>query len=343
MPRPYLKAAYLIGVCFLLIHTLHIAAYAHQLETLPADSLPQAMVTSSASVFVPQFRTGFEPDELAVSPPEAITWMVFENTSDQPDATPWAMSVYYESPGTQADRYAKIITDPLDATNHVLYYWLKNAVIDAGYNAHTKGRIQSGFPQHLDNAVEIYSRQRMMLHNDLGLLLDYPANADPWWIGIVIGEYWMGAAWENSPNPSAIGLSVVPYNGAMRLFLHHRTMPDLTTLWQEMNLEYAMPIGEWFTIEIGYRMGDATTGRVVVIVTPESTGESTVVLDVTNWTYDPQADLPGGAGPVAATHWNPQKVYSSDNVIHYVRDRGGVVQLYFDDFEFSGSWPLNWP
>ena len=35
------------------------------------------------------------------------------------------------------------------------------------------------------------------------------------------------------------------------------------------------------------------------------------------------------------TNWQPQKVYGSDNMLHWIRDQGGVAQLYFDDFEIT--------
>jgi hypothetical protein len=294
-------------------------------------------------VWTPQFVTGYEPDEVTVTGTGTIDWMVFDNTSTHADAAPWAMSVFYETPGTTADRWARLIDDPTEPGNTVLAYWLSNAVIDAGFQNHTKGRIQTGFPGDLVDAVEIYSRQRIYLTEDWNLLLAYPPDADQWWIGVAFYDYWMGAAWEGHPNPSLIGLSFVPYHGAMRLAAHHRTMPDLGTVWLESNLNYEVPVGAWFTMEIGYKMGDADTGRFVVVITPEDTGVASVVLDITDWTYDPAADLPGGTGPVAATKWNPQKLYSSDNVIHFIRDAGGVAQAYFDDFEFSGQWPPNWP
>jgi hypothetical protein len=72
--------------------------------------------------------------------------MTFANTSNHPDAVPWAMSVFYETPGDVDDRYARIIDDPTATDNKVLHLWLKNAVIDAGFAGHTKGRVQTGFP-----------------------------------------------------------------------------------------------------------------------------------------------------------------------------------------------------
>ena len=306
-------------------------------------SRPKALIPE----YVPQFATGYEPGENTANPPNEITWMTFENISSHQDALPWTMSVYYENPGNETDRYAKIIPDPTlgknDPENHVLHYWLQNAVIESGYQSHTKGRIQTGFPGQLNDAFEVYSRQRVFLHEDLNLLLDYPPAADQWWLSITIQELWMGAAWEGHPNPSRISLMIAPFNGAVRMGLDHQTMPDLDHVWSQGNLNYELPIGEWLTIETGYKSGNADTGRMVVVITPQSTGISTIVFDVNDWTYSPLADEPDGTGPVSLTHWNPQKIYTSDNMIHYIRDAGGAVQAYFDDFAFSGDWPPNWP
>ena len=256
------------------------------------------------------------------------------------------MSVYYENAGDVNDRYARVIDDPTsepnDPPNKVLKYWLKNATIDAGYLQHTKGRIQSGFPGQLADASEVYWSQRIFINQDINLLHTYPPESDPWWLAVVFQDLWMGAAWEGHPNPSLIGMSLIPYNRQFYLQVHHRAMPELDTIWIRHNLTNPIPINEWFTMEIGYKMGDAENGRLVVTITPESTNQRIVLFDFTDITYDPQADLPGGTGPVPLTHWNPQKLYSSDNVIHYIRDSGGVLQAYFDDFSFSDHWPMDW-
>jgi hypothetical protein len=342
--RVFRKLSLFLAIIIVAIMGCQGTAPTSQQDSTTDNRLKSDTNPSLALTFEPKFRTGYETEEMTAMPIDAVTWMTFENTSNHSDAIPWAMSIYYETPGDVNDRYARIIDDPTGVVdNKVFHFWLKNAVIDAGYAGHTKGRIQSGFPGHLVDATEVYSRQRMYFHEDMNLLHDYPQNGDPWWLGVVFQDLWMGAAWEGHPNPSLIALNMGAYNGAIILVMHHRTMPDHRTVWIEQNLEYALPIGEWFSIEIGYKMGNADMGRMVVIITPESTGESTIVFDVTNWTYDPAADLVGGTGPVAMTHWNPQKIYSSDNVVHFIRDQGGVAQVYFDDYEFSNEWPPNWP
>ncbi len=303
----------------------------------------QVQNASSNIGFESLFKTGYEPNETTATPADAHTWLAFDNTSTVPPSSPFALSIFYETPGDATDRYARIIDDPTSVGNKVLHYWLKNAVIDAGFESHFKGRIQTGFPAPLVDATVIYASQRLFIHNDMNLLLNYPVNGDPWWLGITIQELWFGAKWLGHPNPARISLSMYPDGNAMRLALTCDTTVDFTQFWQAINPTYALPVGEWITVEIGYKMGNAATGRMVVVITEELTGQRVVVFDVTNWTYNPSADDVGGTGPVPLTHWNPQKMYSSDNVLNFIRDSGGVAQMYWDDFEFSPAWPPNFP
>jgi len=297
--------------------------------------------------FVAPFSTGFELNEFHPNNLNEITWMTFDNTTPLPSPIPWGMGISYQFPGDINDRHARLAPDPSPSkdnpNNTVLHYWLHNATIDTGYLGHTKGRIQSGFPGHLDNAVELYSKQRMFIHEDFNLLHDYPATADQWWKGIPFHDFWTGADWEGHPNPSNIGFLIIPLNNNFYLHAINRAMPELDTIWEYNNFADPIPVGEWFSIEIAYKMGDQNNGRIVVAITPESTNTRTILLNITNITYDPDADLPGATGPVPITHWNPQKLYASDNTIHYIRDQGGTAQFFFDDFEFSGTWPANFP
>lgn len=289
------------------------------------------------------FMTGYEPNEASANPPGEVTWMVFDNISRLKQSPAWPMSVFYETPGNVLDRRAEIVNDPAGGNNQVLHYWLKNAVIPAGYQSHTKGRIQTGFFGPLVDARELYSKQRMYIHPDMSLLTTYPLGADPWWIGILLTEYWSNAAWLGDPNPSRISMTMSPFNGNLHLSMISHSAVDSRVFWEEANLSYALPVGEWLTVEMGYKMGNASEGRMVVIITKESTGERTTVFDVTGWTYDPLADAPGGPGPLPITHWNAQKLYTSDNVIDWIRNQGGVAQMYWDDFGLSGAWPVGWP
>jgi len=332
-----------IRTLLLVASTFGAAANVDAKPVEPPVATTPGSLAASALGYESLFKTGFEPGEATATPADAHTWMVFDNTSTVPPSDPFALSVFYQTPGDVTDRYARIIDDPTSAGNKVLHYWLQNAVIVSGFENHLKGRIQTGFPAPLENATEIYASQRLFIHSDMNHILNYPATADPWWIGIIIQEFWFGASWLGHPNPARISLTMYPSGDGMRLALTCDTTVDFTLFWQAVNPEYALPVGEWITLEIGYKMGNASSGRMIVVVTEELTGKREVVFDVTNWTYNPAADEVGGTGPVPLTHWNPQKLYSSDNVLNFIRDSGGVAQMYWDDFKFSPAWPPGFP
>lgn len=351
MPKLHLKS--ILPVATLITYTALSLGSAKQQDAPPPNPTKDTRNHQSPAKqpkplpFIPQFATGYEPNEFHPNNPNEISWMTFDNTSPLPNTIPWFMSIAYGSPGDINDRRAQLSPDPAPTKNNpnntVLHLWLQNATIETGFNNHTKGRIQTGFSGQLVDATEIYSKQRMFIHEDLNLIHSYPASADQWWRGIPFYDFWAGADWEGHPNPSNIGLLLIPSQNNFYLQAINRAMPELDIIWDYTNITTPIPVGQWFSIEVAYKMGDANNGRIVVAITPESTNIRTVLLNITNITYDPDADLPGATGPVSVTHWNPQKLYASDNTIHYIRDNGGTAQFYFDDFEFSGQWPNNFP
>jgi len=296
--------------------------------------------------YTPVFKTSYEPSGTFGRPEEAHDWIRLRNLAKGPGAleVPTGHSIFYEG-GTVSDRYARVVDDPTTPGNSVLHYWLRNAAIPSGYLDHTKGRIQSGVQLGAGASVtELYSKQRVYLHPDLGLLLDYPRSGDRWWLGISIHDLWIGASWLGHPNHAILSLWLAPdfAAGAYRLTVVCSTVTTFETFWERTAAEQALPLGEWLTVEVGYRMGNAETGRFVVKLQADG-ASAPIVLDVTDWTYSPHADEPGGTGPVPVTHWNPQKLYASDNVLHFIRDSGGVAQILWDDFEYAYDWPPDWP
>jgi hypothetical protein len=319
-------------------------------ERQATDSAPSGDTVAGDGVepapYAPVFKTSYEPSEAFGRPADAHEWIRLENLAEGPGALerPAGHSLFYEA-GTVSDRYARVVDDPTAPGNSVLHYWLRNAVIPTNYLDHTKGRIQSGVQLEPQAPVtELYSKQRIYLHPDLGLLLEYPPSGDRWWLGISIHDLWIGASWLGHPNHAILSLWLAPdfAAGVYRLTVVCSTVTTFETFWQRTAAAYAVPLGEWLTVEVGYRMGNAETGRFVVKLQVDGASEPTLI-DVTDWTYSPHADEPGGTGPVPVTHWNPQKLYASDNVLHFIRDRGGVAQILWDDFEYAWRWPPAWP
>jgi hypothetical protein len=108
---------------------------------------------------------------------------------------------------------------------------------------------------------------------------------------------------------------------------------EWTSVWNSTNTSFHIPFGKWMNVEVGYKQGNAATGRFYFSVQPEGEAK-TVIADVTNWTYHPDAPQ-----PVPLTHSNTLKLYASDDVINHVRNNGGVAQVYWDDLEILKGWP----
>jgi hypothetical protein len=248
--------------------------------------------------------------------------------------------IYPMRGGAFDDRYARIIEDPSQAGNHVLHFWLRNATIPASNVPHHKGRVQHNFGwnghSEGDVLVELYSRQRIRLHPDFGMMMEYNGT-DDWWLEPMIHELWM----EGGGKSSRIGIYVIEANpGMLQLAasLSYKNTGEKTWRpgWETLG-SVEIPIDEWFTMEVGWRMGDEQTGRFILTIQTSDDSAPKTAIDVSDWTYNPESRR-----PIPLSKWNPQKLYASDNIVHFIRDNGGVLQIYFDDFEFADSLPEGW-
>lgn len=243
-----------------------------------------------------------------------------------PSGAPGALAIQYEG-GTVMDRAAEIAADPAKPGNNALRYWLKEASIPGQTPGSTKGRIQMNLANL--NAALVYQRYRMYLPADLALYRAYP-KSNTWF---TINELWAGVPWRGDPFPFRISLDIVKDTGAgSPLWFAVSGSVEVNgawrNVWTRVNKSFAVPIGEWLDVELGYKEGNATTGRFYLAVTRESNAARSVVFNVTNWTYHPLAPQ-----PVPLTHWQPLKLYLSSDIIDFVRNNGGITQIYWDDLE----------
>lgn len=291
------------------------------------------------------FQSGFEPDS------EVIPFGDNDNITGVDRSVPppndWKKDLaghpkfgrfYIQYQGGEVeDRYARIIEDPTEAGNHVLHFWLKNARTPHGPDRF-KGRIQTNLYDNTD-LTEVYHSRRLYLHPDMAVLHDYP-EAFTW---LRLEELWLPAGWIDHPFPFRISITLRKDEGeGMPLYFGvHGQRYDYEarrwqpTIWRESNPDFEAPVGRWMTLETYYRQGDEENGRFFFAVNPEG-GTRQVVFDVTGWTYSPEA-----TAPVPMTHWNPLKLYTSDTLVDYVREAGGVLQVYYDDWEVWDGAPPN--
>jgi len=339
-----------VGVFLLLLIIIFFLTYTKKDDT--EVSLP-VLEDSTSSVSI-NFKTAFEPSEVVDSLSSSGDLVLdFKAPNFIPNL--WlkdnaSMPLYFEG-GTILDRRAELTDDPENESNKVLRFWIKNAVIP-DYLTHKKGRIQNCFPFNQmgpnDSAIpvpELYMKESFYLPTDWNLLLNYPSSKDSWWLSPTLQEFGMGGDWEGHRSPARIAVAISPDFSA-RVFrigaAFDKKDPgdsEFVNYWTSIASTYPLPIGEWFTMEIFYKMGNVSTGRFILTIKKNADLEPTTLVDVTNFTYAPGADTLAGVGPVPLTNWCPQKLYVSDNVIDFIRESGGLTQVYFDDFQFTNKWP----
>jgi hypothetical protein len=247
-----------------------------------------------------------------------------------------SLGIMYEG-GKESDRRARIVADPEDAKNHVLHYWLKNATVPVQVKGRYKGRIQLNFGDL--NKFTLFQRYRLYLHPDLNLYRQYPGHNV--WFGLA--TFWMGAPWTGDEYPFKISLNIAKPAGVNSALYFvagggifaggEVRQGKWKDVWAEVGKNFEVPVAEWIDIEIGYRAGDDNSGRFYLGAKKAGDAEITTVLDVTDWTYHPDAP-----NPVPVTILQPLKLYSSGRIIDFIRSKGGVAQLYWDDLEVYEKW-----
>lgn len=242
---------------------------------------------------------------------------------------PLRATVYFDyTGGDVTKRFAKIVTDPLNANNNVLEF----SVIDTWLNTggETKGRVQMDIYDMQTGLKEFYQSVRVYLPTDMNLLKNY--NGKITWF--TIAEFWNNTTWTNTPYPFRVSLSLKkPTIGVGDLFFSvdgqdfDNTTQKYTNLWGELNDTMKVPIGKWFTMDYYYKEGNGTNGKFYLAITPD--GEATqVVFNLTRFTHNSQDTAPNGV-----THFNPLKLYTSKELVAYMKAQGKPLQIFWDDFK----------
>ena len=248
-----------------------------------------------------------------------------------------SVGIMYEG-GDQKDRYAKIIADPTTKSgNHVFHYWLKNSRVPDQKKGKYKGRIQMNLTS-VDKTT-LFQRYRLYLHPDVALYRKYPSTNS--WFGLT--TMWMGARWQGHEYPFKIGVNIAKASGANQplYFVVAGAVSDggkvkrgkWKDVWGKVGANFEVPVGEWLNVEIGYKAGNKKNGRFYMAVKREKDDKFTTVIDVTDWTYHPDSPK-----PVPVTDWQPLKLYSTSKVFDFIRNKGGVAQMYWDDLEVYENW-----
>ena len=289
------------------------------------------------------FQSGFEPDSRIVPLSAQFDDIIgidhaFKYRNDwqkdlEQNPKVGAFRIQYES-GTVSDRFARIIPDPDNNANHVLHFWLKHAAIPQKY--FDKGRIQAQIyglnpPQPFK---ELFYKVRLKLHEDMQTLESYP-NKIPW---LTLMEFWNDPV--GSPFPFRISLGLIKAaNQDSKQPLHFQASAQnyvdgkFADIWQYNAPQYSLTYGTWISLELYYKQGNQDNGQMRFILTTED-GRRQTLFDINNWTHNTHNSKPRGL-----TNFHPMKLYTSDALIDHVRWNGGVMQIFWDDFELWSEWP----
>lgn len=236
-------------------------------------------------------------------------------------------SLQYQG-GDSTMRLAKIIPEPGNTKNNVLQFWLAAPNVD-----NSKGRIQGNLYGN-NGLKEFYQSVRIFLHDDFNVVRQYPKQIH--WL--TIAEFWNNITWSQTvPYRFRITLGIGKLT-ADESDLHFildaedcQLFPDdkqkYTTVWAESNKDIAIPIGKWFTMDYYYKEGNNTTGRFYLAITPQG-GKKQVVFDLKKITHNTEDPNPDGVGD-----FNPIKLYTSKELIAYMKSRQKTLQMYWDDFK----------
>jgi hypothetical protein len=174
----------------------------------------------------------------------------------------------------------------------------------------------------------------MFLPADFNSVKTYPKEIR--WL--TIAEYWNNITWSQTVpygfritvgigKPTALESDLYFIIDAEDCQLFKDGKQKYTTVWAQTNKAVKVPIGKWFTLDYYYKEGDQTNGRYYLSIMPD--GESKqVVFDIKNFTHNTADPNPDGV-----TDFNPMKLYTSKDLINYLRSKNKTLQIYWDDFK----------
>ncbi len=229
---------------------------------------------------------------------------------------------------------AEIISDPVNQNNKVLYFENRK---DAGKDVTSRTQNELVFNRKGETFSKGFIRYKFFLHDNIQYLRHYPEKIT--WFTIT--EWWEHhdpSLDGNMAGKSRVKLSINK-NAAEgnELFWHleaQKTQPSseaFNTIWAKYNKTLPVITGKWFIMEQFFKPGDDKTGKVwIAIVT--SDGKRHVLFDVNDYTQHPD-------NPQAYRAWQCFKLYTSAEIIDYMRNAGKPVAGYYDDFEFWSGFP----
>ena len=226
--------------------------------------------------------------------------------------------------GDSTHRTARIIPEPGNSKNKVLRF----QVLDSwgASERQTKARVQVEFHKITPGYKEFYQSMRVFLHEDFNALRSYPKRIS--WL--TLSEFWNNEWWfadEKYGFRVTLGVGKPTGETSDLIFILNAEDAGMKEVWNGDNYDVKVPIGKWFTLDYYFKEGDNNTGRFYMTITPEN-GKKQVVFDIHNFTHFTKDPAPDGV-----TGYNPMKLYTSKEVVSFMKEQGKSLQIYWDDFK----------
>ncbi|MGY4384273.1 hypothetical protein ACVWYN_001299 [Pedobacter sp. UYP24] len=226
--------------------------------------------------------------------------------------------------GDISKRYVDIIAEPGNPSNHVLHFWLNDSWLASEHQQ--KARVQADIYSIRPGYKEFYQSVKVFLTDDFSLLRKYPDKIN--WL--TISEFWNNEWWvatEKYGFRVTLGIGKHIAGEDDLYFILNAENPGQKQVWKADDMNVKVPIGKWFTMDYYFKEGDKNTGRFYMAITPED-GKKQVVFDVKNFTQNTNDPKPNGL-----TGYNPMKLYTSKEVVSFVKSHNSTLQIYWDDFK----------
>lgn len=238
---------------------------------------------------------------------------------------------YQYSGGDTSKRFIKLVPDPTNPSNTVMQFWMKHANDPIGNTGLFKGRIQAAL--YGCTTLHNFSQSvRMYLSDDWNILKNTDNFTMNW---MTILEFWNDGGWTNSPFPFRAALGIIKEDSSgtdLTFKVHFDTLQVSINKWVKMYTEvdssFSIPTEKWMTLEYYYEEGDENNGKFIFAVTPDGEPKQ-VIFDITYYTRHPLDMNPNGLHAL-----NPMKMYTHSRNIDTIRNNGGILQMYWDDFKF---------
>jgi hypothetical protein len=239
--------------------------------------------------------------------------------------------IEFEAGGSE-QRSAEILAESGDARGSFLRFTLRAPNVADEHGRPGKGRVQlSVFGNCAVNELDVSVQVR--LSPSFERLKAFPGSFG--WL--TIAEWWNNATWTQEPYGFRITVNVVKtVKGpakALQFAVHAQTFDrdsprqKFKTVWSRVNTDVDVPIGVWFKVRYELVEGNQTNGRFrMTLIRGE--GDEKLLFDVQDSTHHPEDPAADGFANI-----NPIKLYTAAPLITFVRDRGGVLSIDWDDLQ----------